>query len=219
MIRAPHAPSRRGRAGTRPPARRRTRGRRPRSSRQQPTRSRRRRSGLSSPTSASISAATFIRRQRSCRARRTRSPRSARRSAASPAARRASAAPVLNQPTGSSIRSRPSPGPTDSAACRRCASVLRQPPVDHLARHVAQSSVAEPMARRQVRAILRASDRPLTTRVCGPPAVLSHRGVIGRDGSAKQHSACQGQRRLPESNRCKRLCRPLRSHSAKAPVG
>jgi hypothetical protein len=26
-----------------------------------------------------------------------------------------------------------------------------------------------------------------------------------------------GTRRLPESNRCKRLCRPLRSHSAKAP--
>ncbi len=25
------------------------------------------------------------------------------------------------------------------------------------------------------------------------------------------------RRRLPESNRCKRLCRPLRSHSAKAP--
>jgi hypothetical protein len=25
------------------------------------------------------------------------------------------------------------------------------------------------------------------------------------------------ERRLPESNRCKRLCRPLRSHSAKAP--
>ena len=28
-----------------------------------------------------------------------------------------------------------------------------------------------------------------------------------------------GERRLPESNRCKRLCRPLRSHSAKAPRG
>ena len=25
------------------------------------------------------------------------------------------------------------------------------------------------------------------------------------------------ERRLPESNRCKRLCRPLRNHSAKAP--
>ena len=28
---------------------------------------------------------------------------------------------------------------------------------------------------------------------------------------------CTAGRRLPESNRCKRLCRPLRSHSAKAP--
>ncbi len=27
------------------------------------------------------------------------------------------------------------------------------------------------------------------------------------------------RRRLPESNRCKRLCRPLRNHSAKAPHG
>ena len=37
------------------------------------------------------------------------------------------------------------------------------------------------------------------------------------NGSDKRNTACQSQRRLPESNRCKRLCRPLRSHSAKAP--
>jgi hypothetical protein len=35
--------------------------------------------------------------------------------------------------------------------------------------------------------------------------------------SGKPKSPLRRKRRLPESNRCKRLCRPLRSHSAKAP--
>jgi hypothetical protein len=43
---------------------------------------------------------------------------------------------------------------------------------------------------------------------CDPAAV----------GAAVTTGLC-GERRLPESNRCKRLCRPLRSHSAKAPAG
>jgi hypothetical protein len=44
--------------------------------------------------------------------------------------------------------------------------------------------------------------------------------VVGRGApNEKTPLGCGAfsQRRLPESNRCKRLCRPLRSHSAKAP--
>ena len=40
-----------------------------------------------------------------------------------------------------------------------------------------------------------------------------------RQGTRLTHAfnAATAKRRLPESNRCKRLCRPLRNHSAKAP--
>ena len=41
----------------------------------------------------------------------------------------------------------------------------------------------------------------------------------GADGLPMPFMACPSRRRLPESNRRKRLCRPLRNHSAKAPRG
>ena len=56
-------------------------------------------------------------------------------------------------------------------------------------------------------------------RLVGPvgdqlPVCLGHRGA---EPIAIPIEAGFAERRLPESNRCKRLCRPLRSHSAKAP--
>ena len=69
----------------------------------------------------------------------------------------------------------------------------------------------------QVRASLRASDGQSTAPSCGPLRSLDVHPHARRNGFAKRYSAWQSQRRLPESNRRKRLCRPLRNHSAKAP--
>jgi hypothetical protein len=41
--------------------------------------------------------------------------------------------------------------------------------------------------------------------------------IVDRDGRGHAPARRDPQRRRPESNRCKRLCRPLRNHSATSP--
>jgi hypothetical protein len=62
-------------------------------------------------------------------------------------------------------------------------------------------------------ASLCASDTPLTAPFSG----FERFETKPRKRLQQAVFACSSRRRLPESNRCKRLCRPLRNHSAKAP--
>jgi hypothetical protein len=66
-------------------------------------------------------------------------------------------------------------------------------------------------------ATLRATLCHLDDRIQPDSAGTRHAPESPENRSSKPQTPPQSQRRLPESNRCKRLCRPLRSHSAKAP--
>ena len=66
-------------------------------------------------------------------------------------------------------------------------------------------------------AILFASQTPIQSDTTGPNRRTKRRARSAASRFAERDLACLSERRLPESNRCKRLCRPLRNHSAKAP--
>ena len=61
-----------------------------------------------------------------------------------------------------------------------------------------------------------ASRRALLGLDCGSPGERVA-GIVSVHGSQQRGPVDQRKRRRPESNRCRRLCRPLRSHSATSP--